>query len=144
MVDSLVLAYVDLDDLLGSDDLSFRMNMLHILTERFGVKNYRKRVGTPMSEFSRVHRAGNKAEAEHLRHVIGDPTIKFVYEETRPNGTNVFGFKSAEGYRIFHVFRRSSKKKRSGKLFVITKKKKRLTVDQFIAERAASKTPATP
>jgi hypothetical protein len=143
LVDSLELAYVDLDDLLGSDDLSFQLNLIHVLTERFGVRNYERRIGTNMPEFDRVHRAGLEAEAEHLRSVIGDPTIRFNYEETRPNGTDVFAFRSDEGYRVFHVFRRGAAAERSGDMFVLTRDRRRLTIDQLIAERAAA-APAAP
>jgi hypothetical protein len=146
LVDSLVAGYLDLDDTLASSDLSFQMNMVHLLQERFGVRNYARRIGTAISqaEFDRAHAAGLGAETELLRSVIGDPTLKFNYEEQRPNGTIVFAFKSAEGYRVFHVFRRSGREQRGGVLFADSKDGRRLTIDELIAERAAAEAAAAP
>ncbi|WP_298984403.1 eCIS core domain-containing protein [Caldilinea sp.] len=143
LVDSFIAGYVDLDDMLASDDLSFQMNLIHLLTERFRVRNYARRIGTDFSAlFDRAHRAGLNAEVEVLRDVFSDPTIRFVYEETRPNGTDVFGFRSAEGYSIFHVFRRAGRARRGGEVFVQTRDGRRLSVQDFLAERAAA--PAAP
>ncbi len=136
LVDSLVLAYVDLDDLLASGDLSFQLNLIHLLTERFGVRGYARRIGTAMPEFDRVHRAGLEAEAAHLQSVIGDPSIRFNYEEERPNGTVVFAFRSSEGYRVFHVFRAAGREERHGVIWVRTRDGRRLTVEQLRQERA--------
>ena len=137
LVDSLQEAYVDLDDLLGRDDLSFQMNLIHILTERFGVNDYERRIGTNMPEFNRVHRQGLEDEAAHLQSVIGDPTIRFVYEETRPNGTLVFSFRSDEGYRVFHVFRGAGRAERTGEIFVQMPDGQRLTIQGLRAARRA-------
>lgn len=129
--------------MLASDDLSFRMNLIHLLAERFAVRNYKRRIGTNMdAAFPRAHRAGLDAEAEHLRSVLGDPTIRFLYEETRPNGTSVF--RSDEGYRVFHVFhgRQETRATRGGEVFVRTRDGRRLTIEEFRAERAAA-VPAT-
>ena len=136
-VDSLEAAYVDLDDLLASGDLSFQLNLIHILTERFGVRGYERRIGTPMPEFNRVHRAALQAEAVHLQNVIGDPTIRFNYEEPRQNGTHVFAFRSREGYRVFHVFRRTGREETHGVIWVRTRDGRRLTIEQLRRERAS-------
>jgi Domain of unknown function (DUF4157) len=140
LVDFFDLGYVDLDDLLASDDGSFQMNLIHILVERFRVQNYARRIGTNFSnaEFDRAHQAGIEAETELLRDVLGDPTIRFIYEETRPNGTNVFGFQSQEGYWVFHVFRRAGQGVRGGNVFVQTQDRRRLTIEEFRAEREAA------
>lgn len=139
-VDAADSGYFDLDDMLACDDMSFQMNMIHILTERGAIKNYDKRIGTGISdpEFQSAHRKGIDAEAEHLQSVIGDPTIKFNYEENKPGGTVVFAFKSKEGYRVIHVFANINKKVAGGKVSVILKDgKTRLTLDDFIAQRKA-------
>lgn len=145
LVDFFDLGYVDLDDLLASDDHSFQMNLIHILAERFRVRNYARRIGTNFSdaEFNRAHQAGLEAETELLRDVFGDPTIRFIYEETRPNGTDVFGFRSQEGYWVFHVFRRAGRGVRGGEVFVQTQDRRRLTIEEFRAEREAA-APAVP
>ncbi|MBS0168327.1 MAG: DUF4157 domain-containing protein [Nitrospira sp.] len=139
LIDNFDSGYLDLDDLLSSDDISFQLNLLHLLAERFRVPNYDRRIGTNFSqaEFDRAHRAGLDVEAELLRNVIGDPTIRFNFEETRPNGTNVFAFRSQEGYRVFHIFLRAGQERRGGEVFVRTSDGRRLTIDQLIAERAA-------
>ena len=140
LIDSFVAGYLDLDDMLASDDLSFQMNLIHMLAERFRVRNYERRIGTNISqaEFDRAHQAGIEVEAELLRNVIGDPTIRFNFEETKPNGTLVFAFRSREGYRVFHVFRRDGQERRGGEIFVRTSDGRRLTINQLIAERAAA------
>lgn len=140
LIDYFDLGYVDIDDLLASDNTSFQMNLIHILVERARVRNYARRLGTHFSdaEFNRAHRAGIDAEAEYLRNVIGDPTIRFNYEEERPNGTMVFAFRSQEGYRVFHVFRRAGRAEVGGQVWVRTRDGRRLTIDQLRAERAAA------
>ena len=140
LVDFYDEGYVDLDDLLASDDLGFQMNLIHFLTERAATRDYERRIGTTFSdaEFDRAHRAGSDAEAELLRNVIGDPTIRFNYEERRPNGTAVLAFRSNEGYRVFKVFRRAGRAQRHSDIFVQTTDRRRLTVDELRAERAAA------
>jgi hypothetical protein len=144
LIDSLQLAYVDLDDMLACSDLSFQLNLLHFLEERFDVRDYERRIGTNMgADFPRAHRRGLRAEAEHLRTVVGDPSIEFLYEEVRPNGRIVFGFISrAEGYRIFHVFRPGRRGVQGGDLFVRTRDGRRISIEDLIAERQAAAAPA--
>jgi len=116
------------------------MNLIHLLTERFAVRNYERRIGTNFSEaeFNRAHAAGLQAETQYLRDTVGDPTIRFVFEENRADGTLVFGYRSNEGYRIFHVFRRSAQAVSGGHVFVQTADNRRITIDQLITERAAA------
>jgi hypothetical protein len=147
LIDSLQLAYVDLDDMLASSDLSFQLNLIHFLEERFRVKNYERRIGTSMDkDFPRAHRAGLEAETQHLREVIGDPTIDFVFEEDQGNGRIVFGYRSgAERYRIVHVFRPGGRGVQGGDVFVLTRDGRRLTIEELIAERrAAAPAPTAP
>lgn len=140
LIDSLQLAYVDLDDMLASDDLSFQLNLIHFLVERFRVRNYERRIGTDMSAaFPRAHQAGIDAETEHLRSVIGDPTIRFNHER-EDNGRTVFVFRSQEGYQVVHVFGRDRAGVRGGQVFVRTRDNRRLTIDQLRAERAGGTT----
>jgi hypothetical protein len=146
LIDSLQLAYVDLDDMLASSDLSFQLNLIHFIEERLRVRNYERRIGTDMSrDFPRAHRAGIDAETEHLRSVVGDPTIEFVFEEDQGNGRIVFGFRSrAERYRIFHVFRPGGRGVQGGDVFARTRDGRRLTIEELIAERAAAAPPPAP
>ena len=137
LVDSLQLAYLDLDDTLASDDLSFQMNLIHLLVERFQVPDYERRIGTDMgAEFDQAHRAGLEAEAAHLREVIGDPTIRFNYVDPKPNGTLVFGFVSDEGYHVFHVFRRRTGREEVGGHIFTQWDGRRMTVEELRTERA--------
>ncbi len=137
LIDSFAAGYLDMDDMKASDDTSFQMNLIHLLTERFRVRNYARRIGTNFSdaEFQRAHQAGLDAETQYLRDTIGDPTIRFIFEEQKPDTTVVFGYRSAEGYRIFHVFLRSSRAVSGGHVFVQTRDNRRLSIDDFIAER---------
>lgn len=139
-VDFYDAGYVDVDDLMASDDHSFQMNLIHLLEERFRTSNYDRRIGTTFSdaEFNRAHRAGIEAEAEYLRGVTGDPTLRFVYEETRPNGTNVFGYRSREGYSIFHVIRNAGRAVRGGNVFAQTADGRQISIEELVQERAAA------
>ena len=140
LVDFFDSAYVDVDDLRASDDNSFKMSLVHLLSERFAVRDYERRIGTDFTQadFDRAHAIGLQTEAQCLRDTVGDPTIRFVFEETRPDGTLVFGFRSNEGYSIFHVFRRTQQAVSGGHVFVQTRDNRRVTVDALIAERAAA------
>ena len=143
LIDSLQEAYVDLDDMMGSDDLSFEMNLIHFLTERFRIRNYERRIGTNMdAEFDRAHAAGIQAETEHLRAVIGDPTIRFNHEREE-NGRAIFVFRSREPFRyeIVHVFGRSRQGLSTGTVFAL-RGTRRLTIPELIAERAGAAAPA--
>lgn len=142
LVDSFINAYVDVDDMLASDDESFQMNLIHILVERFEVPDYERRIGTDMgAAFPRAHRAGNEAEAEYLQDRIGDPTIRFVYEENRRNA-DVFGFRSDEGYWVFHVLRGRGRNVRGGVVWAQLPDRTRLTLDELRAHRAGAGAPA--
>jgi hypothetical protein len=153
-VDDLNSGYLDLEDMLACDDLSFQMNIIHILVERFGVRNYDRRIGVTGpgeigdGEFLRAHRAGINAEAEHLRSVIGDPTLRFTHEHpvTRVGDRPFFVFRSQEGYRIIHVFAGDGRSVQGGEVFVRTRDNRRLTIDQLRNERAAAaaRVPAGP
>jgi hypothetical protein len=146
LIDSLQLAYVDLDDMLACDDLSFQLNLIHFLEERFAVRNYERRIGTDMGrDFPSAHARGLRAETEHLRTVVGDPTIEFVFEEDQGNGRVVFGYRSrAERYRIFHVFRPGGRGVQGGEVFVQTRDRRRITIEQLIEERRAAAAAAAP
>jgi hypothetical protein len=147
LVDSYNLAYVDLDDMLASDDISFQMNLVHLLAERFRVRNYARRIGTAGMpgfgpEFNRAHRAGIDAETELLRDVLTDPTIRFTSEFQRPGNTLVFMFRSNEGYVVFHIFRGTQRSEIGGTLSVLTADGRRISLEDFLAERAAAAAPA--
>ncbi len=140
LVDSFVLGYLDLDDLLACDNHSFRMRLIHILTERNQSRNYARRIGGSFSitEFDRVHRAGHDAQAEYLRDFIGDPTIRFIFNETLPNGVVLIGFRSNEGYIVYERFLHGRRRLRGGEVFVIARDGRRLTIEQLMARRAAA------
>jgi hypothetical protein len=139
LADSFIAAYVDLDDLMADDEYSFQSDLLHFLTERFQVRDYARLIGTDFSaQFPRAHRAGKDAEAAFLQDLLNDATIRFNYEETRPNGNWVNAFKSNEGYRVFQVVRAPGREIAGGEMFVHTRNGRRLTIDEFRAERAAA------
>jgi hypothetical protein len=148
LVDDFDSGYVDLDDLLASDDVSFQLNLIHLLTERANTRNYARRMRTgrrfPDREFNRAHRAGLRAEETILQNQIGDPTIRFLFDRRRRDSL-VFVFGSDEGYRVFHLFRHPRRAERPGEIFVETRDGRRLTIDQLRAERAAAApAPAAP
>jgi hypothetical protein len=150
-VDSWALGYVDLDDLLASDNLIFQTRLIHILAERSATRNYERRIGTffepphtaaHLREFNRAHRTAFEAEAELFRDILRDPTIRFLYREPRPNGNVVTAFQSDEGYRIFkigHAARRPEVL--TAEVKVLTRDRRWLTFEQFRTERAAAAAP---
>ncbi len=149
LVDSYNLAYVDLDDMLASDNVSFQMNLVHLLTERFRVRNYARRIGTRGMpgfgpEFNRAHQAGIDAETDLLRDVLNDPTIRFTSEFRRPGNTLVFMFRSREGYVVFHIFGGTQRSEVGGYLSVLTADGRRISLEDFLAERAAAANVAAP
>jgi len=144
LVDEFNRAYVDLDDLMASDDVSFQSMLVHFLAERFSVRDYARRIGTNLDPlFDRAHRIGREAEADLLRDILGDPSIQYVYEERRPNGTLVVGFRSRdERYRVFIIIRGAGREVRGGIVRVLTRDRRRISLNDFLRERAAAAAPA--
>jgi hypothetical protein len=93
--------YVDIDDLLASDDLGFQSVLVHFIRERTATRNYARRIGSPsldlnmpgpqQLEFNRAHDQGIDAEVQLLRDYFGDPSIHFI--------------PGAGGGEIFRVYR---------------------------------------
>ncbi|MGI8429003.1 MAG: hypothetical protein ACR2OB_06795 [Solirubrobacteraceae bacterium] len=144
LIDSFNLAYVDLDDMLACSDLSFQLNLIHFLEERLAIPDYASKIGTNIQGFDRAHHAGLTAETEHLRSVVGDPTIEFVFEEDQGNGRVVFGYRSRPNhYRIFHIFTRGRGGVQGGDVFVLKDGERRqITIEEFLEERRAAATAA--
>jgi uncharacterized protein DUF4157 len=135
--------YLDLEDLLASDDHAMQLVLVHLLTERFKVRNYARRIGTDITaEFDRAHQAGRDAETAFLQDLVGDTTIRYNYDEPKPDGTLVVAWKSAEGYRIFHVIHRGLVAATTGGVvWAQSKDGRRLTIEQLITERTAAAVP---
>lgn len=92
-VDAWISAYVDMDDLLASNDLGLQSVLVHFLRERGATRNYERRIGTEtftMPEFNRVHALGIEAEAQLLRDYFGDPTIRIVNDSPSTTIRRVF------------------------------------------------------
>jgi hypothetical protein len=105
------------------------------------VPNYARRIGTNFSqaEFDRAHLRGKDAEAALLQELFNDPSIQFNYEEPLPNRTWLNNFTSHDhGYQVFQVVRGTNREIAGGEMFVKTKDGRRVTMDDFRAERAAS------
>jgi len=100
-VDAWTSAYVDIDDLLASNDLGLQSVLVHFLCERGATRNYERRIGTEtftQTEFERVHALGIEAEAELLRDYFGDPSIQI--DEDSPSRTIRRVFQNSRGDRI--------------------------------------------
>ncbi|MGZ4925779.1 MAG: eCIS core domain-containing protein [Halobacteriota archaeon] len=140
MADSFVSGYVDLDDLLADDVYSFQSDLLQFLTERFQVRDYARRIGTHLHPlFPKAHLAGKDAEAVQLQYLFRDPSIRFYYEETRPNDTWVNAFKSRDlGYWVFQVVHRSGREVAGGEMWIKKRDGTRATIEDFRKERAAA------
>ncbi|MBN8592375.1 MAG: DUF4157 domain-containing protein [Anaerolineae bacterium] len=105
--------YVDIDDLLASDDLGLQMVLAHFMRERSATGNYARRIGSDSvdlyspnpvvrarvnAEFQGVHRRGIDAEAQVLQDFFGDNTIRLVADSTSPTIRRVF--RNSRGDRI--------------------------------------------
>jgi len=146
VADNFINAYVDLDDMLAADDLSFQSILIHFLTERFSVPNYERRIGTNIGpQFPRAHRAGHDAQAEHFQHIFNDPSIYFNYEEPKASGNYHIAFRSRdERYRVYIIFRRTGRPVVDSEVSVRTTDRRWLTVEDFLAERAAAENVEAP
>lgn len=145
-MDSLQLGYVDLDDLMASDDLGFQSVMLHFLTERFNVRDYNRRLGTAGvgAEWARVHPLGIQAEAAFLRDVFNDPSIHHNWVRETAS-TLVSAFRSrAERYHIFVIIRGGGRERRGAEISVRTRDGRRMSAEDFLAERRAAAPAAAP
>jgi hypothetical protein len=87
----------------------------------------------------KTHRAGKDAEAAQLQDLFKDPTVVFVYEETKPNNTWVDAFKNMDhGYWVFQVMRHSEHEVAGREMWVRKKDDTRVTIDDFRNERAGT------
>ncbi len=136
--DSLRAGNVDLDDLMADDDFSFRSDLVHFLTERFSVRNYARRIGTNISdaEFDRGHQRGHDAEAALLQELFNDPSIQFWGEERDGTTFRSTFLSRAHGYKVFQVVRGTNRDISGGKMFVVTRDRRRVSMEDFRAERA--------
>ena len=142
--DSWISGYVDLDDLLASDDLGFKTQLVHFLTERAQTRNYERRIGSStftLAEFNRVHQRGYEAEERVLWDEIGDPTLRYLRSEEQPAGTWRVIYRSNEGYRIIKVFRNFAREIVPAETYAIGKDGRRMTIAELIAERRARAAP---
>lgn len=92
-VDAFTSGYVDIDDLLASDDLALQSVLLHFIRERTASPNYARRIGTntfTQKEFDTAHALGIEAEAALLRDFFGDPSIHIVNDSPSPTIRRVF------------------------------------------------------
>jgi hypothetical protein len=147
--DSFVAGYVDLDDLLGSSDIGFKLLLGHFITERLQVRDYARRIGTAglVPLFNNAHARGREAEAKLLQDLLGDPTVEFHYDELKPDGTTfVRAFRSrAGGYRVFWVIRGHGVRAGISISDIrVVDGTRRLSIEDFIAERAAATAPVGP
>lgn len=141
LVDSLQLGYVDLDDFLASDDLGFQSNFIHLLAERFAVRDYNRRLGTNGvgAEWARVHPVGLNAEAEFFQNIFSDPSIRYSWDRTYPSGNYIAVFRSRDdGYRVVLRINRGRSEIRGTQISVRTADNRTLTADAFLGERAAA------
>ncbi len=86
-VDAWTSGYVDINDLLASDDLGLQSVLLHFLRERANTRRYANRIGTntfTQAEFRRRHAEGIDAERDLLRDFFDDPTIRLVGDSVSP------------------------------------------------------------
>ena len=107
MTDNFDSGRVDVDDLLSSNNESFRQSLIHIITERRAPTNYAQAAGggaLPDAVYHAAHGAGHTAERDHLRRDLHDNTIGDPVED---GAAMTKTFTSSRGYRIVHRYRLS-------------------------------------
>ncbi len=96
--------YVDIDDLLASNDLGMQEVLVHFLRERTATTNYAKRIGSEslntdpaspggaahQAEFDRAHAQGIQAELAVLRDFFTDPGIRLISHDSGGNDLRVY------------------------------------------------------
>lgn len=146
LVDSLQLGYVDLDDLLASDDFGFQSNIIHVLAERFAVRDYNRRLGTAGvgAEWARAHPVGLRAEAQFFQDVFNDPSIRYSWDRTSGNGNYLAVFRStANGFKVLLQIRGGRRETRGTQISIKTSDGRNLTANAYLAEVArAAQAPA--
>ncbi len=98
-VDDWSSGYVDIEDLLASNDLGLQNALVHFLRERTATGNYAHRIGDldtdpdteagrgHQAELDRAHAQGIQAELAVLRDFFSDPTIRLIDHDS---GGDVF------------------------------------------------------
>lgn len=84
--DSYITGYVDIDDVLATDNLALQGRLIHYLTERHATRRYAHRIGTTTfsrREFDRAHNLAFEAERDLLRDYFGDPGLRAIDYEQR-------------------------------------------------------------
>lgn len=84
--DSFISGYVDIDDLLATDDLALQGRLIHYLTERHHTSRYAHRIGTntfTRREFDRAHGDALGAELDLVRDYFSDPGMRAIDLEQR-------------------------------------------------------------
>ena len=137
--------YVDIDDLLASDDLGLQEDIVHFLRERSDVPNYAGRLGSDSlarttrvsdSEFQAAHEAGIDAEAELMRGFFDDDTIQYNTDSDPKVGPGSRGFINGRGDHIYTIMQFGSGSQSGVQSFhvhVETADGKTLTPDQYKA-----------
>jgi hypothetical protein len=135
MIDQLQEGYVDVDDMLASDDDSFRLNLIHFIVERFAVRGYERRIGTDMNAaFPAAHRAGLRAERDHLRERLSDPTLGMPTQSPLPGGGTRFSFRGS-GYVVRHDFARRAGGLLEPGTVTVRSEGQTFGLDEFISRR---------
>ncbi|MGC2635540.1 MAG: DUF4157 domain-containing protein, partial [Acidobacteriaceae bacterium] len=107
-IDNYASGYVDIDDLLASDDLGLQEALVHVLAERTATTDYAGRLGSPSldqstplkrSQFLAAHEAGIDAEVELMKDFFGDNTIQA--DPDPDTGANVHNFINSHNDHIY-------------------------------------------
>jgi hypothetical protein len=146
--------YVDVDDLLASDDLGLKLQLVHFLTERSVTRNYARRMGIDdrtdpahltEAEFNRGHAQGSAAEVRVLQDFFGDPTIRLIRDV---DAATFRVFRNARGDEIREIEHQGTGAQRgvqSDTVEVVTRDGVRHTPDEYKAILdAARAAPAPP
>jgi hypothetical protein len=141
VIDQYFQGFVDLDDLLASDDLSFQLNMIHIIHERLFTGDYAAQLDKGEGpNFQKAHRSAIAAEARHLQEELGDTSIEFAGESVDTQHLSAtFVFRSKDhGYTIIHHLNTRKGAITGGSIGIRQKGVKgEMTVEQFRERRAA-------
>ncbi|VWX50903.1 DUF4157 domain-containing protein [Novosphingobium sp. 9U] len=83
--DSFIAGYVDIDDVLATDDAALQGRLIHYLTERNATRRYAERMGGDEldKDYNSGHEKALTAERDLLRDYLGDPKLRALDFEQR-------------------------------------------------------------
>jgi hypothetical protein len=143
--DNFLSGKVDIDDLGADDDWGFQAVMVHVLTERYAVASYKDNLddaGYLMPNYLTAHFAARDKEGALYQYLFRDTTITAPHNTLRDRSKPyVTAFVSAKGYAVMEVIDKPSDPVAGLRTWVQKNAMTKVSIDDFIKERALAAAP---